>query len=54
MAQKASFAHSRRRRFLVTGTCGRGSETAVRVWEGTVENGGFGWVEGLVRFLSSV
>ena len=54
MVREASLVHSRRKCFLVTRTCGRGSETAIRVWEGTIETGSFGWLEGLGLFLSLV
>ena len=52
MVREASLAYYRRTRFLVTGTHGRGSKVAIRVWEGTVDGGR--WLEGPLRFLGSV
>ncbi|KAF9784455.1 hypothetical protein BJ322DRAFT_1021205 [Thelephora terrestris] len=49
----AFFADSGRKRVLVTGTCGRGRETAIQVWEGTIEDDNSHWLEGFMRFLSS-
>ena len=47
-------ARPRRVHILVTGTCGRGREMGIRVWEGVIEGSGLRWFESSVWFLSSV
>lgn len=54
MVCKSFFAFSKRTHVLVTGTRGRGRETALRVWEATLEGGGPPWLGRLMRFLGSV